>query len=66
MWTVCVIRKIIQKLINSEGKVIHNCKMKPVFKGYLHIDRVINNLLGNIRLTNKIQLHFLVQFQMVV
>lgn len=66
MLTVHVIRKIIKKLINREGKVIHNCKMKPVFTGYLHIDRVINSLFGNIRLTNKVRLHFLVQFQMVV
>lgn len=66
MLTVCVIRKIVKKLINSEGNVIHNCKMKPVFKGYLHTDRVINNLLGNIRLTSEIHLHFLVHFQMVV
>ena len=66
MLTVHVIKNIIKKLINHEGKVIHNCKMKPVFMGYLHIDRVINSLLGNIRLTNKVHLHFLVQFQMVL
>ena len=63
MLTVCVIRKIIKKLINSEGNVIHNCKTKPVFKGYLHTDRVINNLLGNIRLTSEIHLYFLCTFR---